>query len=188
LRRSPLRYFAAVLALRPGLRFSNYIYDLWSYGDSNPRPLACHHQAAHPPPSITAGHRPRTSAPVPRDPRQLRYFPAVLPRRSEGVRAPDSRGPGHAQLLGAENGERGRTARRHRSDNERNGPGYPGQASRTIPHHPVVGTNQTISASPGQADTTGAGRPTLRRWCPEGRCRPRARSTRNPAGLLLLCR
>src|ERR1039457_1888388 len=40
----PLRYFAAVQALRnPGLRFSNYGFELrWSYGDSNPRPLACH--------------------------------------------------------------------------------------------------------------------------------------------------
>jgi hypothetical protein len=46
LRRSPLRYFAAVLALSSGLGFSNYASDLWSYGDSNPRPLACHARSA----------------------------------------------------------------------------------------------------------------------------------------------
>jgi hypothetical protein len=44
-----LLYFAAVLSLNPGLIFSNCAFDLWSYGDSNPRPLACHQQATRPP-------------------------------------------------------------------------------------------------------------------------------------------
>src|ERR1022692_2109346 len=40
----PLRYFAAVPGpCTLGLKISYYISDLrWSYGDSNPRPLACH--------------------------------------------------------------------------------------------------------------------------------------------------
>jgi hypothetical protein len=50
----------------------------WSYGDSNPGPLACHPAAGRPPPSIPAGHRPSTSARIPRNPGLLRYFPAVL--------------------------------------------------------------------------------------------------------------
>ena len=59
--------------------FSNYSSDQWSYGDSNPRPLACHPAATRPPECIGAGHRPRTSARVHRNPGLLRYFPAVRP-------------------------------------------------------------------------------------------------------------
>jgi hypothetical protein len=80
-----LLYFAAVLGLNPGLFFSNCVSELWSYGDSNPRPLACHQQATHPPPSIAAGHRPATCTPVRPGPGRLRYFRAVLPRRAAGV-------------------------------------------------------------------------------------------------------
>ena len=50
---------------------------MWSYGDSNPGPLACHQQAARPPQYFCAGHRPRKYAPVPSSPHRLRYFPAV---------------------------------------------------------------------------------------------------------------
>jgi hypothetical protein len=54
----------------------------WSYGDSNPGPLACHPAAGRPPQSICAGHRPTTSARVPRNPGRLLYFAAVpLSRR-----------------------------------------------------------------------------------------------------------
>ena len=61
-----------------GLMISNYASDLgWSYGDSNPRPLACHTTAPRPPQSICAGHRLRTSASVPRNPGRLLYFRAV---------------------------------------------------------------------------------------------------------------
>ena len=56
-----------------GLTWEN----LWSYGDSNPGPLACHQQAARPPQYVCAGHRPRKCAPVPSSPHRLRYFPAV---------------------------------------------------------------------------------------------------------------
>jgi hypothetical protein len=52
----------------------------WSYGDSNPRPLACHHQAAHPPASITAGHRPDPCPLIHLRPRRLLYFRAVQAR------------------------------------------------------------------------------------------------------------
>jgi hypothetical protein len=48
--------------------------ELW---DSNPRPLACHQQAGHPSPSISAGHCPRTYAATRIDPGWLLYFPAV---------------------------------------------------------------------------------------------------------------
>src|SRR5260370_23079705 len=53
----------------------------WSYGDSNPGPLACHQQAARPPASIGAGHRPHRCVEVRRNPGALRYFPAVLSGR-----------------------------------------------------------------------------------------------------------
>ena len=36
----------------------------WSYGDSNPRPLACHPAAARPPEYLSAGHRPPGSTRV----------------------------------------------------------------------------------------------------------------------------
>ena len=66
-----------------GLGLSNYASDLgWSYGDSNPRPLACHTAATRPPASIAAGHRPRGSARVPRNPGRLLYFRAVPSRAS----------------------------------------------------------------------------------------------------------
>ena len=42
----PLLYFAAVQVSESLLRISNYVSDLWSYGDSNPRPLACHAAAS----------------------------------------------------------------------------------------------------------------------------------------------
>jgi hypothetical protein len=45
--------------------------------DSNPWPLACHPQAARPPQSVCAGHRPSACAPVRSDPHRLLYFPAV---------------------------------------------------------------------------------------------------------------
>jgi hypothetical protein len=62
---------------------------LWSYGDSNPGPLACHQQAARPPQYVCAGHRPRKCAPVPSSPHRLRYFPAVpasLPNQAPNER------------------------------------------------------------------------------------------------------
>jgi len=80
-----LLYFAAVLGLNPRIIFSNCTSDLWSYGDSNSGPLACHQQAAHPPKSITAGHRPAACTSVRQSPGRLRYFLAVLPRRSARV-------------------------------------------------------------------------------------------------------
>ena len=46
-------------------------------GISDSRPLACHTAAPHPPASIAAGHRLRTSASVPRNPGRLLYFRAV---------------------------------------------------------------------------------------------------------------
>jgi hypothetical protein len=61
---------------------SNFASYLWSYGDSNPGPLACHQQAARPLQYVCAGHRPRKCAPVPSGPHRLRYFlavPASLP-------------------------------------------------------------------------------------------------------------
>jgi len=60
-----------------GLAFEFRVRAAWSYGDSNPGPLACHPAAGRPPPSICAGHRPRTSPRVPRNPGRLLYFPAV---------------------------------------------------------------------------------------------------------------
>jgi hypothetical protein len=78
---------AAVLAPNPGFGFSNYASDLWSYGDSNPGPLACHQQAAHPPEYISAGHHPCKCPGVHRNPDTLRYFPAVLTGKSTGVQA-----------------------------------------------------------------------------------------------------
>ncbi len=69
-----------------GSGIRNIIFDLrWSYGYSNPGPLACHHQAAHPPESIPAGHRPCTYPTVHRNPDTLRYFAAVLTGRSAKV-------------------------------------------------------------------------------------------------------
>jgi hypothetical protein len=61
----------------PGSEFRIYACELWSYGDSNSGPLACHPAAGRPPPSICAGHRPTTSPRVPRNPGRLLYFPAV---------------------------------------------------------------------------------------------------------------
>jgi hypothetical protein len=69
-----------------GLGLSNYVSDLgWSYGDSNPRPLACHTLATRPQKCICAGHRLRTSASVPRNPGRLLYFRAVRSRASTGA-------------------------------------------------------------------------------------------------------
>jgi hypothetical protein len=60
-----------------GIRISNLsVLPGWSYGDSNPGPLACHQQAARPPVSVLAGHRPRACAPVRSGPHRLRYFHA----------------------------------------------------------------------------------------------------------------
>jgi hypothetical protein len=72
---------------RPSHRLSirNMRVTWWSYGDSNSGPLACHQQATHPPQSITAGHRPAACTPVRPGPGRLRYFRAVLPRRSAGA-------------------------------------------------------------------------------------------------------
>ncbi len=62
------------------------------YGDSNPGPLACHQQAARPPESIAAGHRPPRCTRVRSRPPLLRYFRVVLPARRRtlvaGARAP----------------------------------------------------------------------------------------------------
>src|ERR1017187_9113117 len=57
--------------------FSNYSSDQWSYGDSNPRPLACHPAATRPPECVAAGHRPGECTQVRLRPGRLRYFPAV---------------------------------------------------------------------------------------------------------------
>ena len=74
-----LRCFAAVRA--PGTMRSDFriiVFELvWSYGDSNPRPLPCHTAATRPQQYICAGHRLRTSARVPRNPGRLLYFRAV---------------------------------------------------------------------------------------------------------------
>jgi hypothetical protein len=59
--------------------FSNFASDQWSYGDSNPRPLACHPAATRPQKSISAGHRPCKYPAVHRNPDTLRYFAAVRP-------------------------------------------------------------------------------------------------------------
>jgi hypothetical protein len=56
-RRRPLRYFAAVLTLRSGLRFSNYASELCSYGDSNSGPLACHGTPDRSPETATCHQR-----------------------------------------------------------------------------------------------------------------------------------
>jgi hypothetical protein len=56
---------------------SNQVPEMWSYGDSNPRPLACHHRAGHPPGSVPAGHRPGACTAARAGPGRLRYFPAV---------------------------------------------------------------------------------------------------------------
>jgi len=74
-----LLYFAAVQGPRNlGSEIRFYDLDLlWSYGDSNPWPLACHQQAPRPPECIRAGHRPRASPRVCLGPRRLRYFRAV---------------------------------------------------------------------------------------------------------------
>src|ERR1035438_2514326 len=61
----------------PGV--SNYSSDQWSYGDSNPRPLACHPAATRPPECVAAGHRPGECTRVHPRPGLLRYFPAVRP-------------------------------------------------------------------------------------------------------------
>jgi GNAT superfamily N-acetyltransferase len=97
--------FMVISAFRPAFSFPAYAggepVELWgamgSYGDLNPRPLACHQQAAHPQQYIRAGQRLRACVPVLPDPGRLRYFPAVLPRapgRSPGtlryLRPPDS--------------------------------------------------------------------------------------------------
>jgi hypothetical protein len=85
---SPDRRCGTLLLYRPlntGLKILNYIPELWSYGDSNSGPLACHQQAMRPQPYIRAGQRLRTSAPVLPDPGRLRYFSAVLPRVPAGV-------------------------------------------------------------------------------------------------------
>jgi hypothetical protein len=62
---------------RHGTIISNYIPELWSYGDSNPGPLACHYRAEHPPASVPAGHRPGACTAAHAGPGRLRYFPAV---------------------------------------------------------------------------------------------------------------
>jgi hypothetical protein len=80
-----LLYFAAVLAINTGLIFSNRAFDLWSYGDSNSGPLACHQQATRPPEHVAAGHRPAACTPVRLSPGRLRYFRAVPPRQSARV-------------------------------------------------------------------------------------------------------
>jgi hypothetical protein len=71
---------AVLCCCTPARTDSNYAPDLWSYGDSNSGPLACHQQAARPPASITAGHRPRPYLHMHRHPGRLLYFTAVLPR------------------------------------------------------------------------------------------------------------
>ena len=81
----PTAVLCCCTRLNPGLIFSNRTFDLWSYGDSNSRPLACHQQATHPPQYIAAGHRPAACTPVRPGPGRLRYFRAVLPCRSAGV-------------------------------------------------------------------------------------------------------
>jgi hypothetical protein len=74
-----LLYFAAVPG--PGTMGSGFriiVFELvWSYGDSNPGPLACHAVATRPQKCICAGHRLRTSPSVPRNPGRLLYFRAV---------------------------------------------------------------------------------------------------------------
>jgi hypothetical protein len=52
--------------------------ELW---DSNPRPLACHQRAGHPPESVPAGHRPGACTTGRTGPGRLRYFTAVPPAR-----------------------------------------------------------------------------------------------------------
>ena len=60
---------------------------VWSYGDSNPRPLACHTVATRPQKYICAGHCLGTSASVPPNPGLLLYFraysPELLPAQAE---------------------------------------------------------------------------------------------------------
>ena len=105
LARPPLRTLLLRRPLICGPRISNYVSDQWSYGDLNPRPLACHQQAAHPQQCVRAGQRLRTSVPVLPDPGRLRYFSAVLsgvPRRESTdvavpsatcIRTPGNSGP-----------------------------------------------------------------------------------------------
>jgi hypothetical protein len=62
----------------PPVRIYAIELEEWSYGDSNPRPLACHQQAAHPQKSIRAGHRPQPCTGVRDRPTRLRYFRAVF--------------------------------------------------------------------------------------------------------------
>jgi hypothetical protein len=73
-----LLYFAAVQRRKYPAKISIYRPGLWSYGDSNPRPLACHQHAGHPPEYIRAGHRPLTCRAGHQCPDTLLYFPAVL--------------------------------------------------------------------------------------------------------------
>jgi len=69
---------AVLCCCTPARTDSNYAPDLWSYGDSNSGPLACHQQAARPPASITAGHRPRPYLHMHRHPGRLLYFTLLL--------------------------------------------------------------------------------------------------------------
>src|ERR1700722_2161510 len=73
-----LRYLLLYTPVRYGVIISNNIAELWSYGDSNPRPLACHQQAGCPLLSITAGDRLSRCEAVCRDLIRLLYFAAAL--------------------------------------------------------------------------------------------------------------
>jgi hypothetical protein len=75
-----------------GIIFELFPLPVWSYGDSNPRPLACHTVATRPQKYICAGHCLGTSASVPRNPGRLLYFRAVPeppPMRAERARLPE---------------------------------------------------------------------------------------------------
>jgi hypothetical protein len=78
-RLAALLYFAAVPGpWITGSGFRIYLSDLgWSYGDSNPGPLACHPQAARPPASLPAGHHPGASTKIRLCPGLLLYCRAV---------------------------------------------------------------------------------------------------------------
>jgi hypothetical protein len=76
-----LLYFAAVQRRKSPAKISVSRSDLRIYGDSNPRPLACHQHAGHPPKCIGAGHRPRACRAGRLGPGRLLYFRAVRPVR-----------------------------------------------------------------------------------------------------------
>ena len=130
---------------------------VWSYGDSNPGPLACHPAAGRPPSSICAGHRPMASPPVPRNPRRLLYFPAVPVSPARMLLAAANQ-PTRDQPGPPEN-TTGRASREPGSGRDRQGPTIPSLPGRTTQfslHSRQPGTAMTTPACSGSAVASAA--------------------------------